>query len=60
MVKSTQLPIKGPHTAGIPVSNGDWPTFDTLRHEIDRIFKSFHRGFSPSDWACPSLARLDG
>jgi HSP20 family protein len=47
MVESTQLPIKGPHTAGIPVSNGDWPTFDTLRHEIDRIFESFHRGFSP-------------
>ncbi len=56
MVELTQLPIKGSQTAVAPASNGgDWSTFDNLRHEIDRVFESFHRGFSPFRFGLPIL-----
>ncbi len=52
---ATRLPVKTEHTGAPPPSTlANWRPFDSLRHEVDRIFDSFHEGF----WPAPSVRSL--
>ena len=55
MAETTKLPIKNDKT-GAPAKTTEWPPFDSLRREIDRLFNDFR----PFDWRLPSARSVFG
>ena len=53
MAEATKLPVKNEKSAA-PAKSGEWAPFDSLRHEIDRLFDEFR----PFDWRLPSTRSM--